>query len=104
MFVFIPTAKAATSISGSIYLLMRIPLPEFKLFTTQCRIFTHLRYVAVENIMRKGEIACDKQFLHFSHCFLPNMALSFHFKCTLKCRLQFISMWASLKFCRLVIG
>ena len=24
----------------------------------------------VENIMRKGEIACYKQFLLFSHCFL----------------------------------
>ena len=29
--------------------------------------------------------------------------LIFHFKCTLKCRLQFISIWSSLKFCRLVM-
>ena len=28
-------------------------------------------YIAVENIVRKGEIACNKQFLLFSQCFLP---------------------------------
>ena len=54
--------------------------------------------------MRKGEIACNKQFLLFSQCFLPYMALFFHFKCTLKCRLQFVSIWISLKLCRLVMG
>ena len=42
-----------------------------------------LGYKAVENIVRKGEIACNKQFLLFSQCFLPYMALIFHFKCTL---------------------
>ena len=46
------------------------------------KIFT----VAVENIVRKGEIACNnccyKKFLLFSQCFLPYMALIFHFKCT----------------------
>ena len=31
-------------------------------------------YKAVENIVRKGEIACDKQFLLFSQCILPYMA------------------------------
>ena len=63
-----------------------------------------LHFVAVENIVRKGEIACNKQFLLFSQCFLFHMPLIFHFKCTLKCRLQFVSIWISLKFCRLVIG
>ena len=29
--------------------------------------------------MRKGEIICNKQFLFFSQCFLPYMALIFHF-------------------------
>ena len=38
--------------------------------------------------MRKGEIARDEQFLLFSQCFLPYMALIFHFKYTRKCRLQ----------------
>ena len=28
-------------------------------------------YVAVENIVGKGEIACNKQLLLFSQCFLP---------------------------------
>ena len=40
-------------------------------------------YTALENIVRKGEIACDKQFLLFSPCFLPYTALIFHFRCTL---------------------
>ena len=48
----------------------------------------------MENIVRKGEIACNKQFLLFSR-FLPYMAAIFHFKCTLKCRLQFVSIWTS---------
>ena len=63
----------------------------------------HFRYTAVENIVRKGESACNKRFLFFSQCFLPYMALIFHFKCTLQCRLQFVSIWTSLKFCRLVM-
>ena len=53
--------------------------------------------------MRKGEIACYKQFLLFSQCFLLYMVLIFHFKCTLKCRLQFVSIWTGLKFCHLVM-
>ena len=32
------------------------------------------------------------------------MALIFHFKCTLKRCLQFVSIWTSLKFCRLIMG
>ena len=58
----------------------------------------------MENIVRKGEIACKKQFLLFSQCFLPYMVLIFHFKCTLKCRQEFVSIWTCLKFCRLVKG
>ena len=54
-------------------------------------------------MVRKGEIACNKHFLLFSQCFLPYMAFIFHFKCTLKCCLQFVSIWNSLKFCRLVM-
>ena len=50
----------------------------FKPITTQCRILMHLKYIAVENIVRKGEIACNKQFLSFSQCFLPHLALIFH--------------------------
>ena len=64
----------------------------------------HQRYIAVENIVRKGEIACYKQFLLFTQCFPPYTALIFHFKCILKSRLQFDLIWTSLKFCRLVMG
>ena len=51
----------------------------------------------MENIVRKGEIACNKQFLLFSQSFLPYMALIFHLKCTLKCRLQFVSSGNGLR-------
>ena len=58
----------------------------------------------MENIVRKGEIASNKQFLLFSQCFLPYMAFILHCECTFKCLLQFVSIWTSLKFCRLVMG
>ena len=38
----------------------------------------------MENIVRNGEIAFNMQFLLLSQCFLPYLALTFHFKCTLK--------------------
>ena len=41
----------------------------------------------------------------FSHIvFFPIWHLFFHFKCTLKCLLQFVSIWTSLNFCCLVMG
>ena len=52
----------------------------------------------MENIVRKGEIACNKQVILFSQFFLPYMALTFHFKCNSKCRLQFVSIWTGLNF------
>ena len=63
----------------------------------------HKSYIAVENTEGKGEIACNKQFLLFSQCFLPNIVIIFHFKCTLKCRLQFVSVWTNQKCCRLTM-
>ena len=33
-------------------------------------------------MVKKGEIACDMQFLLCSQCFLPYMVLIFHFKCS----------------------
>ena len=39
-----------------------------------------LRCIAVENFARKGEIACNNQFLLFSQCFLSNTVLIFHFR------------------------
>ena len=47
------------------------PLPD--------NILMHLRHIAVENIVRKGETARNKQFLLFSQCLLPYMTLIFHF-------------------------
>ena len=40
----------------------------------------HQRYIAVENIVKKGEIACNKQFLVFSQGFLSYMTLIFYLK------------------------
>ena len=50
----------------------------------------------MENIVRQGGIACNKQFLLFSQCFLPYTALMFHFKCNFKCRLQFFSIQSKI--------
>ena len=66
--------------------------------------FDTQKVYSCKNIVRKGEIAFNKQFLLFSQCFLPYMALIVHSKCTLKCRLQFVSIWNSIKFCRMLIG
>ena len=41
-----------------------------------------------KTIVKKGKIACNKQFLYFSR-FLPHMAIISQFKCALKCCLQF---------------
>ena len=49
-------------------------------------------YIAVGNIVRKGEIANNKQFHLFSQYFLRYMAHIFHFTCTLKCCLQFSNL------------
>ena len=51
----------------------------------------------MENIVRKGEIARYKKFLLLSQCFLPYMEFVFHFKCTLKCRLQSAVLKSSIE-------
>ena len=84
--------------------LLNVVVTQDCVITTQCHILTHQRYIAVENILRKGEIACDKQFLFFSLSSPPYMTLIFHFKWALKSRLQFVLIWNSLKFCHLVMG
>ena len=66
--------------------------------------FDVLKILVVENIVRKGDIACNKQCLLFAKCFLSYMVLIFHSTCTLKCCLQFVSVWTSLNFCYLVMG
>ena len=61
---------------------MKSGLVAFQPIPTQYSILMHLRYIAVENIERKGEIS---PFL--TMFFLPYMVLNSHLKCTLKCRL-----------------
>ena len=65
--------------------------------------FDALQIIAVENIVRKGEIDCNKQFFLFSQCFLHHIAIGFYFNCTLKCHMQFVLIWPCLKFCCLVM-
>ena len=40
-------------------------------FAKQALVFTCLQYKSFENIVGKGEIARNKQFLLFPQCFLP---------------------------------
>ena len=65
---------------------LKVGIQEFK--HLKATILTHFHtmlhfdavdYIAVENIVRKGEIACNMQFLLFSQCFLPYLALIFHY-------------------------
>ena len=62
--------------------------------------FDALKIYSCENHCEKRRNACNNQFLLFSQCILPYMPLIFHFRCTIKCCLQFFSIWNSLKFCR----
>ena len=51
-------------------------LPIFFLtLTPSILILTHQQQAACENIVGKGEIACNKQFLLFTQCFLPNQII-----------------------------
>ena len=69
-----------------------LPMPHFDIL----KIYSHRKHCE----KRRNY---NKQFLLFSQCFLPYMANTFYFKHTLKC-LQFVSIWTSVKFCRLVMG
>ena len=51
-------------------------------------VFTILKNYTSENIVGKGEIAYDKQFLLFPQCFPPYKIFIFQCKLTLICRLQ----------------
>ena len=51
-----------------------------------------------ENIVGKGEIAINEQFLLFSQCFLPVWRAFCYFRQIQNCRLQALSIWKSLKF------
>ena len=66
--------------------------------------FDALEIYNCRNIVSKGQIACNKQCLHFHNIFYPIYHLFFHFKCILKCRLRFVSISTSLKFWHLVMS
>ena len=69
----------------------------FNPFPKQALVFTCLKYKSLENTVGKGEIARNEQFLlfpQFSTC-LENIQA---FRSKLKCRLQTLSVWKSLKF------
>ena len=66
--------------------------------------FDALKIYSCRKHCEKRKTACNKQFLLFSQCFLPMWYLFSVLKCSLKCRLQFVSIWTSLKFYRLVMG
>ena len=64
----------------------------------------HIRYIAVENIVRKGEIACNKQFFVFSQCFLPYIALTFLFQMHFQMSSAICFNLEESKVCCLVMG
>ena len=55
-----------------------------------------------ESIVGKGENAGIKHFLLFPQCFLPFTKQLSNFQSHLLCRLQMLSIWTSIKFCRKV--
>ena len=59
--------------------------------------FDVLKMYSCGKHFEKRRNSLEQAISPFSQCFLPNMALIFHFKCTLKYRLQFVSIWPSLK-------
>ena len=63
-------------------LVLPVRLPNETHFHTMPHFDALRNIYSCRNIVRKGEIACNKQFLLFSQCFLPNLTLIFHFKCT----------------------
>ena len=56
-----------------------------------------LQYKSLENTVGKGEIASNKQFLHFLLCFLHIWRTFCHFNKNQNCRLQTLSVWKRLK-------
>ena len=55
-----------------------------------------------EKIVRKGENVGNQHFLLFLQCFLPFSKQISNFHSHLFCRLHMLSIWTSLKICRLV--
>ena len=64
----------------------------------QALVFMCMLYKSFENNVGKGKIACYKQFLLFSLCFLPVLRTFCHLRQICNCCLQTLSVWKSLKF------
>ena len=75
----------------------------FQLFPKQSRLLTTLRKKPFKNIVGKGENAGNQHFLLFPACFLPFPNQFSIFQSHIFCRLQMLSIWTSLKFCRMVM-
>ena len=61
-----------------------------------------LRKKPFENTVGKGENAGNQHFLLFPHCFLLFPEQISIFQSPLFCRLEMLSIWTGLKFCRVV--
>ena len=75
-----------------------ITMMSFNLFRNKpwfCRV---CRTSLLKTLLRKGEIACDEQFLLFPQCFVPVWRNFFHFHKICYCLLQTLSVWKSVKF------
>ena len=57
-----------------------------------------LQYKSFENTVEKRETAHNEQFLLFPQCFLPIRKTFCHFRQTLNCCLQTLSVLKDLKF------
>ena len=91
-FLWVPIhSKLFTARSRLLTALGKKPFPNNPWFLRACS-------TSLENIVRKGEIAPNKQFLLFSHCFLPIRRSLHHFHQVQKCHLQTLSVWKSLEF------
>ena len=67
-------------------------------------LFPKCSQKSFENSVGKGEIARNEQFLLFPQRFLPFQRTFHRFHKIQNCRLQTLSIWTSLRFCRLGKG
>ena len=76
------------------------------LLTLYSMIDTHFdaSTTAFENIVGKGEIACNEQFLLYPQCFLLNQIIVPHLSICLTSYLYLVLNWKSLKLAYQVKG
>ena len=100
-------------VSDSVENLINLVIVKLQFLCNLVFIFTHSHTMTpfdapgkqtFENTVGKGEIARNEQFFLFPQCFLLYRRQKLSFLLQLICRLQMLSIWTSLKFCRLVMG